>query len=155
MLPSKLIHIIEDHCEQITTRVLRGIRQDPKLERLQSLPESELRERARDILKNLGHWLAAAHEDELAARFEKLGHTRCTEGIPLCEMVRGQLLIKRTMLSFVREQGLGQNPVDLYAEEELEHCVGRFFDTLVYFAIRGYEAARQAEPRPRTAAARR
>jgi hypothetical protein len=31
--------------------------------------------------------------------------------------------------------------IELYAEEELEHRVGRFFDFMLYHVVRGYEAA--------------
>jgi hypothetical protein len=57
------------------------------------------------------------------------------------------------MMDFVQEQGLRNDSVefyvelysyvDLYAEEELEHRVGRFFDDLVVHLVRGYEAAWQ------------
>jgi hypothetical protein len=43
------------------------------------------------------------------------------------------------MLSFVRDQGLGQTTVEVYAEEELEHHVGLFFDCVVHCLVRGYE----------------
>jgi hypothetical protein len=42
--------------------------------------------------------------------------------------------------------------MDLYAEEELEHGVGQFFDNAIYHLIRGYQ---QAQPAPRGAAAAR
>jgi hypothetical protein len=45
------------------------------------------------------------------------------------------------MLEFVRNQGIGDSPVAIYAEEELEHCVGRFFDSMVYHMTLGYEDA--------------
>ena len=58
MLSGKLIHLIESHEEEIAASILRSIHRDPDLAHLGNLPEPELRERGRDILKNLGHWLA-------------------------------------------------------------------------------------------------
>lgn len=141
MLSSKLIQLIEDHWDPITTRTLREIRHDARLRHVGGLPEGELRERARDILEHLGHWLGVSKEDELAGRFERVGAVRFQEGIPLAEVVLSYLIIKDRMLEFVRGQGIAQNTLELYAEEELEHCVGRFFDSLMYHMVRGYEQA--------------
>ena len=43
------------------------------------------------------------------------------------------------MIDFVKEQGIRKDSVELYAEEELEHRVGRFFDDLVIHLVLGYE----------------
>ncbi len=139
MLSSKLIRLIEDHWNPITASILEEIRRNPRLRHIGGLPESELRERARDILEHLGHWLTTSQEDELARHFEHIGGVRFAEGIPLAEVALAYSLVKERMLEFVRGQGLAQTPVALYAEEELEHCVGRFFDSMTYHVIRGYE----------------
>jgi len=34
-----------------------------------------------------------------------------------------------------------QTSVDVYAEEELQHQLGRFFDLMMYYLARGYEHA--------------
>ncbi len=141
MLSSKLIQLIEDHWERITARVLGKIRKDPRLVHVGQLPESDLRERAQEILKNLGHWLAASQEEELARHCERLGRLRFVEDIPLHEAVLARLLIKEEMIEFVRDQGLRQTHMELYAEEELEHRVSRFFDRMIYYVVRGYEGA--------------
>jgi len=155
MLSSKLIQLIEDHSEQITARVLGKIRKDPRLAHVVRLPETDLRQRAQEILKNLGHWLAASQEEELARHCERLGRLRFTEDIPLHEAVLARFLIKDEMIDFVRDQGLGQTHMDLYAEQELEHRVGRFFDRMIYHVVRGYEAAmRESLPGARALAAR-
>jgi len=141
MIPRTLIQMIEDHSEQITSRVIRQIRQDPEMIHARTLPEWDLRDRATEVLKNLGRWLSTRQEEELAKRYEWLGRLRFEEAVPLHETVRCIQLLKDKMLDFVREQGIGQTPVELYAEEELEHRVGLFFDDLVYHVVRGYEGA--------------
>lgn len=134
-----LIQMIEDHSEQITSRVMRKIRHDPELRDVSRLPESELRDRAQEVLKRLGHWLGSGTEEELAKHYEWLGRHRFQESIPLHEVVRSLHILREDMIDFVREQGVGQSTVELYAEEELEHRVGHFFDNLVYHVVRGYE----------------
>ena len=61
--------------------------------------------------------------------------------MPLHETVRSVQILKDQMLDFVREQGVAQSSVELYAEEELEHRAGLFFDDLIYHLVRGYEGA--------------
>lgn len=57
------------------------------------------------------------------------------------ESVRALFIIKDKMIDFVDEQALTKDSFELYAEEELEDRVRRFFDDLVIHLARGYEAA--------------
>jgi len=141
MLSGKLIHLIEVHQEQIAANVLEEIRRHPGLTDLRMLSEVELRQRGQQILEHLGHWLTAEHEAEIEQRYELLGRARFEEGIPLYQSVRALAIIKNKMIDFVHDQGLARTSVDLYAEEELERRVGRFFDELTIHMVRGYETA--------------
>ena len=141
MLSGKLIHLIEAHQEQIAASIIHAIHDHPDLVHLRKLPDAELRDRCRLILENLGHWLGAGSEEEIARRYETLGKNRFEASIPLHESVRALCITKDKMIDFVRGQGLSRNSVDLYAEEELELRVGRFFDELVIHMVRGYETA--------------
>ena len=138
MLSSKLVGMIEDHWEPIATRILHRIRQDPELFHLRKMPESDLRDWGREIAKHLGHWLTAS-EKEVARHYEQAGRARYQQLVPLHECVHGLHIVKNAILSFVRDQGLGQTSAEVYAEEELEHHVGLFFDCVVHNVVRGYE----------------
>jgi hypothetical protein len=140
MLSSKMVRLIEDHWDSLTTRIVKEIRGDLRLTHVSSLEPSELRERASDILEHLGHWLTLSSELELTRHFERIGAEHRGETIPLHEVVLAYSIIKNQMIDFVRAQGIGTT-MDLYAEEELELCVGRFFDTAIYRVVRGYELA--------------
>jgi hypothetical protein len=144
MISARLVQLVEDHSDAIAARILRNIRADPRLPEVGSLPENELRARARDILKHLGHWLMVSKEREVAKHFEQIGAHRHEEGIPMAEIALAYMIVKEEMIQFVRDQGLGDTTVALYAEEELEHVVGRFFDTMLYNMIKGYEEAMRA-----------
>ncbi|HLY15694.1 MAG TPA: hypothetical protein VKR61_00660 [Bryobacteraceae bacterium] len=141
MLSLKLIHLIEAHQEQIAANVIGEIRHHPEMAHFKKLPDAELRERSQLILENLGDWLSAAREQDLAKRYEVLGKDRFEESIPLHESVRALAIIKYKMLDFVHEQGLTRTPLEVYGEEELERRVGRFFDLLTIHMVRGYETA--------------
>jgi hypothetical protein len=140
MLSGRLIRLIEAHQEEIAGSVIREIRHDPDLINLRKLPDAELRDRGQLILENLGFWLAANNEADIAQRYEALGKARFERAIPLHESVRALLVMKDKMIEFVSHQGL-KTFVELYAEEELDRRVGRFFDVLVVHMVRGYETA--------------
>lgn len=147
MLSAKLIQLIEDHWEGITTAVLHQIRNDPKLPRIGTLPETELRDVGRTMLKNLGRFLTASKLEQrsIEEQYEGLGRVRFAEGVPLHEAVRALQIVKKKVVEFLRDHEFAQSSVAIYAEEELEHRLNDFFDDLVYHEVRGYEAAmRQA-----------
>ena len=141
MLSGKLVRLIEAHQQEITDRLVRDIHRYPDLSHMRQLPEAELRERSRNLLENLGYWIAQGNEEELARKYECLGKTRFDEGVPLQESVQALFLIREKMIDFVGEQGFPPDILELYAEEELERRVGRFFDLLVLRLVRGYEGA--------------
>jgi hypothetical protein len=139
MLSNKPIHLIESHEEQIAASVIRSIRHHPDLPHLGRLPEQDLVERGREILKNLGHWLVRDNDDQMAHEYETLGRIRFEEGVPLHEAIGGLFLLKEKMMDFLDEQGADQDYLALYAEEQFERRIGRFFDLLAVHLVRGYE----------------
>jgi hypothetical protein len=152
MLSSRLIHLIEGHWDSLTDRLIRQIRSDARLRHIGSLPDGELREKAREILQHLGDWLTASDEEQVAGRFERAGRVRFEDGIPLHEVVLAYIRIKDRTLEFIRDRGIGPDMVELYAEEEFEMHLGRFFDSLIYHLVRGYEEAMRAQPSAKRAA---
>jgi hypothetical protein len=154
MLSVKLVQLVETHWEQISVRILQKIRNDLRLAHISRLSESELRERAREILKNIGDWLGASQDEPLARRSEALGRLRFEEGIPLHEVVLARFIIKEGLMEFVREHAFVETSLQLYAEGELERSVGQLFDRMIYYVIRGYEEAlRENHQQARAAAA--
>jgi hypothetical protein len=141
MLSGKLVHLIETNEDEIARRILIAIRRNSGLAHLSVLPNQELRERAEQILKNLGHWLAYGHELKLAREYEALARERFDQGVPLQEAVSYLFLIKEKTIEFLDEQGVDIDSLALYAEEQFERRLGRFFDLLLIHLVRGYETA--------------
>lgn len=141
MLSTKLVQLIEGNWEQIARRLVGAVRQHPDMQNLSQRPDQELREWCRNILQNLGQSLATPKEEEIRQRFQVLGRMRFEEKIPLHEAVLRLHVLKDKIIGFVHEQGFTMTAMELYAEEELELRMGRFFDGLVYHVVRGYEDA--------------
>ena len=147
MLSTQLVHLIESNWEEIARRVIRSVRLHPDLSHLANKPDLELREWCREILQQLGVLLSARKDQDVQRRFEVLGRMRFEEKIPLHEAVLRVQILKDEIVSFIHEQGFPMSAVQLYAEEELEQRMGRFFDECVYRIVRGYERALRLEQR--------
>ncbi len=148
MVSAKLVHQIEDHWESISSRLIRRLRQQHGLPHIARTPDSEVTETCRRVLHNLGHWLVSSSEPEIAHLYERNGRERCAQGIPLSEAIRSIQLMREATSDYIRDEAFVQTSVDLYAEEELENQLGRFFDLMIYYLARGYEEAlNSARPR--------
>lgn len=147
MLSTKLVQLIETHWEEIAERLIREVRRNGETKNLAARPDSELREWCRAILENLGQLLIIKKEEEIRRRFEALGKNRFEENIPLHETVLRLHLLQDKIVGFVHEQGFPMTALQLYAEEELEQRMTRFFHACVYHVVRGYEAALLLEQR--------
>jgi len=141
MVAPKLVQMIEDHWDSISARTLRRIRNCVDMPHLKDMPESDLQLISQRTLHNLSHWLHNDPDVEIARRYEEVGQQRFRDGMPLCEAVRGIQLVKESTLDFVRDQGFASTSVEILAEEELEHRLGRFFDMLIFHLVKGYEDA--------------
>jgi hypothetical protein len=141
MLSGKLVHLIESHWDEIMARVIDQVRREPAMTHTRAHVERELREWGQVMLQNLGHWLAAGNEEDLARTYETHGKLRLEQDVPLHEAVRGLFIIREKMLDYVEEHIFTKNTLELYAEEELERRLGRFFDLLTIHMVRGYERA--------------
>ena len=141
MVSGKFVHLIETHGSEILNRVIDEIRRMPEMAQVSVLLEPEVREWRENLIDNLGHWLRAANEPDLAYRYELLGRQRCQEHMPLHECVQALCLVREKMVDYVEEHIASKDAMELYAEEELERRLGRFFDLLVVHFVKGYERA--------------
>jgi hypothetical protein len=151
MISGRLVNLIECNGEQIIDRVAAQFRREPEMTHSRSLVDLELRELGRDLLHNLGNWLSTGNGHDLALRFERFGRLCCEEQIPLDEALRGLFLLREKMLDHAQENMISNSSIELYAEEELDRRLGRFFDRLAIHLVRGFE---QAVRKPAAAAFR-
>jgi hypothetical protein len=138
MLVGKLIDLIEGHADELTERMVLKVRQDPRTTAYHRFDDEELGERARLVYANLGKWLGETSEAGVEEEYFRLGRQRCTERIPLSEVVMALLLTRRNLWHFVELQGW-DTVFDLRQQLDLELLVVRFFDRAIHHAVRGYE----------------
>ncbi len=151
MLSTRLVQFIQDNWEIIADRLISRIRAHSDLPVLAAEPDAVLRDWCRDILENLGYLLSGTKHDEARREYQILGRQRYEESIPLHEAVLRLQLLKDQIIDFIHQQGFAMTSIQLYAEEELEHRVGRFFDARIYHLVRGYEGALKTAVKARMA----
>ena len=139
MVSGRFVHLIETHGDEIIKRVIEEIRRLPEMMQIRALLEPELREWREDLIENLGHWLRTSNELDLAHRYEQRGRQRFEENIPLHECVRALCLVREKMVEYVEEHIASKDAMELYAEDELDRRLGRFFDLLIVYFVQGYE----------------
>ena len=140
----KLIDLIEAHSDDLTAKVvalLRGHRFTVGYRRIEDLALSR---RVRALYSHLGYWIRSSSDLELEDAFFALGREHCREGIPLPDVVAGQILTRRSLWEFVDEKA-GDSAVELRGELDFQGLVVRFFDRALYHTVRGYEAEAKEE----------
>jgi len=140
MMIGKLVALIEDHADELTARMVRLVRENPKTEGYHRFGDEELGERARLVYANLGQWLSETSESHVEEEYYRIGKLRHGEGVPLSQLVMALLLTRRNLWHFVESQGW-DTIFDLRQQLDLELLVVRFFDRAIHHAVRGYEAA--------------
>ena len=145
MLANRLLVSIEADWEKIATAVITQLRRDQAAGFYRNLPESEIRERAHDLVKNLGHWLDNQNDQALQSRYEELGRKRFSQGVPLDEVQSKILLIKRKIRSHAMNLNLDAGPLQLHQELELLRLTAHCFDLIVCAVAKGYIDAMRRE----------
>jgi len=146
MLSGQLVHQIETHWNQIMASAIEQVQREPGLAHIRVHFPIDSEDWAQVMLQNLGH-------SEIACKYEELGRVRFEEDVPLHESVQALFILREKILNYVQDHLMDKNTLALYAEEELDRRLGRFFDILTIHMIRGYEAALRESLRHATLAA--
>jgi hypothetical protein len=153
MFPALLIQLVEIHADDLVEGVLRKLKGSDRChELMQRVPAEELKRRVYEIYNHAGDWLLRKMEFEIEERYIGLGIRRARQGVPLRELVWTLNTVKEYLWEYLEEEGLREQPVDLYGERGLLLSLDRFFDRAVYFAAVGYESVSQT-PTQATASA--
>lgn len=139
MLSARLLDRIDRNWETIAGEVIANGRRDPRLRKYHSLSDAEIRDRARDLVRNLRLWLEGMPEEDLSRKYDALGRRRYRAGVPLHELVLKVQLIKRQIAAYATEENLALTPLEVYQEMELLRTLGRYFDIVIHSAVEGYE----------------
>ena len=139
MLTKRLVALIEDHADELTARIVRLVREDPRTPEYRRFDDEDLGRLAHRVYADLGRWLWETSEEPIEEEYFRLGQTRRGEGIPLSQVVMALLLTRRNLWQFIDAQG-ADSILELRQQLDLELLVVRFYDRAIYHTARGYEA---------------
>lgn len=139
MLTRRLVALIEDHADELTARIVRVIREDPRTSEYRRFDDDDLGRRAHSVYADLGRWLWETSEEPIEEEYFRLGQKRRDEGIALSQVVMALLLTRRNLWQFIDAQG-ADSILELRQQLDLELLVVRFYDRAIYHTVRGYEA---------------
>lgn len=146
MFPVRLVQLIEANADRLSEGLMHKVRNSERSsDFLQRVPPDEVKRRTYEIYRNLSDWLLTKTESEIEERYVGLGMRRARQGVPYSAFLWAVSTTKEYLWDFLRQEGLLEQPVDLFGEIDLLHSLEVFFDRALYFAALGYESVRQAE----------
>ncbi len=152
MLSNRLIRMIEDHAEELTSGLIQQLKTHPHTPAFRRFPDTEIHHRTYNVYKNLGAWMLGKPREEIRHHYEELGARRFSEAVPLAEVLYALILSKKNLLVYIKNRGFDGSAIEIYGEQELVNKVDQFYDDAMYFTAVGYERAMASGPRPASAA---
>lgn len=141
MIALRLVRLIEDHSDELVEGLLHKFRTSERTREMAKVPVQELRERAYEILKNLGDWLLYKKESDIQSRYREIGVRRAAQEVPLSDYCWGVVFTKEHIWDFLQREGMLRGPLEIYGELELVRLLDQFFDHALCYATEGYESA--------------
>ena len=141
MFPAMLIQLVETHADNLVAGGLRTPKGSERCcELVQRVPSEELRRYIYEIYRHLGEWLFTKAEFEIEDRYIGLGIRRAKQGVPLRELLWTLTAVKEYLWEYLEQEGLLEQPLDLYGDREFLKSLELFFDHALYYAAVGYES---------------
>jgi hypothetical protein len=148
MLSAHVVRMLEQHANGLADEVVRDLTGNPRTPSFHARSQDELRRRAQRIYNLAVEFLATGDQRTLQVEFAGVGRQRFREGIPIEEVVYALLRTKHHLRRRLRSVSGLTSEFELHSEVELDLQLGRFFDLLLYGAVRGYEDARNEAAHP-------
>lgn len=141
----RLVRMIETHSENLANSLLYKVQHSPSTHNYSKVPSEELKQRVYEIYQHLGDWLLGKSEVDIERRYREIGARRFRQQVPLNELIWAIVLTRENLWEFLTWESGMDRPVEVFAELELLHLLGQFFDRAVFYATLGYEEGRKSE----------
>ncbi len=140
MIALRLVHLIESHSEQLTESLIHKVERSTRAADLRKVPIHELRERSREVYRNLSDWLLTKTEDDIERVYTPLGRRRAEQGVALSALCWALMMTEENLWDFLEMEGMREKPLEILGGFELLRLLDLFFDQAIYFATLGYES---------------
>ncbi len=154
MIALRLVHLIESHSEELAENLLHKLERSHRAGDLRKVPPHEIRERAREVYRNLSDWLLTKTDEDIERVYLSLGRRRAEQGVTMSALCWALMMTEENLWDFLELEGMRERPLEILGGFELLRLLDQFFDQAVYFATVGYESygrEKQAEGRKHVA----
>lgn len=144
-LTKDLVDLIQSNAEELTNNWLDQVNNHPATGKYRYFDRNKLYARAYRVYRNLGDWISHQKtKQRISDEFIELGAERYREGFQSYEVTMALVLIRRVLWAKVIRDGFLDSAMDLNMALILNQEVSVFFDRAIYYALQGFEQARQA-----------
>ncbi|ANT65888.1 hypothetical protein [Prosthecochloris sp. CIB 2401] len=143
LLVQRFTGLIENHAESLSKRWAEEVLSNDLTAGYRSFSRQELHDIVFSRFRTLGEWLSRreGHDRELSLNFCKIGGERHAAGIKSSDMVYSFMIEREMLMSYVQEEGIITEGIDLRRALEFTAELSHFYDKAIYFALVGYEEA--------------
>jgi hypothetical protein len=139
LISNKLVEFVEKHSDVIITDWINRLTSEKAVSNFSSDNISFVRKKAEYILNHLNKWISYdTTKQEIGKRFAQEGRELFNRQIPLCEVYRSTVLLRRVLWLFVVNESGFDSAFQLHQMRELNDRVILFFDRAHYYVTRGY-----------------
>ena len=140
MIALRLVRLIESHSEELAESLLNKLERSSRAADLKKVPGREIRERTREVYRNLSDWILTKTDDDIENVYKALGRRRAEQGVSMSALCWAIMMIEENLWEFLEMEGMREKPLEILGSLELLRLLDQFFDQAVYFAILGYES---------------
>jgi len=140
MIALRLVRLIESHSEQLAEGLVRKLERSTRAADLKKVSPEEIRERAREVYRNLSDWILTKTEDDIERVYTPLGRRRAEQGVTLSALCWALMMTEENLWDFLELEGMREKPLEILGGFELLRLLDQFFDQAIYFATLGYES---------------
>lgn len=142
LLAYRLVRLIETHSDGLIRNLQERCRNDKKCSGYANVPEAELNAKVYEIYRHLGEWLMGKTEADVERRYLAIGAERAEQGVPASQLVWMISLVRENLWDYLKKHAELEKPAEIFGEIELLELLDQFFNRAIYYAVVGYERAR-------------
>lgn len=140
MIALRLVRLIEDHSEELAEALLQKLGCSSRAAGLFLVHGQEIRERSREIYRNLSDWLLTKTDEDIERVYTGVGRRRAEQGVPLSSVCWAINMTEENLWDFLEMEGMRERPLEILGGFELLRLMDQFFDQAIYYATVGYES---------------
>jgi hypothetical protein len=139
LISDRLVELVEKHADLILKRWAMGLMADPTTSSFTGEHLKYMTGKARQVMENLDQWISFdTSKEDIGRLYAVEGKEYFGMGIPLCEIHRALVVLRKTLWIFVMQESAFDSVFQLYQMKELNDRIILFFDRAEYYTIRGY-----------------